>query len=146
MQDRFVMFTTLIGNISRSIFRMKSELMSEFDLKSSHVSCLYYLHHGMAKSSAELCRVCDEDKANISRAVKELEERGMIVRQRDSRGRRSGRLAITDDGHEIAIFITEQIDNILAVLDGAATDEERRIMYKALSGISTRLCALCDET
>ena len=146
MQDRFVMFTTLIGNISRSIFRMKSELMSEFDLKSSHVSCLYYLHHGMAKSSAELCRVCDEDKANISRAVKELEERGMIVRQRDSRGRRSGRLAITDDGREIAIFITEQIENILAVLDDAATDEERRIMYKALSGISTRLCALCDET
>ena len=72
MQDRFVMFTTLIGNISRSIFRMKSELMSEFDLKSSHVSCLYYLHHGMAKSSAELCRVCDEDKANISRAVKSV--------------------------------------------------------------------------
>lgn len=145
MQERFVMFTTLIANISRSIFRMKSEVMSEFDLRSSHVSCLYYLHHGMAKSSAELCRVCDEDKANVSRAVKELEERGMIVRQRDSRGRRSGRLAITDEGREIAIFITEQIENILAVLDGAATEEERRIMYKALSGISTRLSALCDD-
>ena len=146
MQDRFVMFTTLIGNISRSIFRMKSELMSEFDLKSSHVSCLYYLHHGMAKSSAELCRVCDEDKANISRAVKELEERGMIVRQRDSRGRRSGRLAITDDGREIAIFITEQIDNILDVLDDVATDDERNAMYKALTGISNRLSALCTDT
>ena len=146
MQDRFVMFTTLIGNISRSIFRMKSELMSEFDLKSSHVSCLYYLHHGMAKSSAELCRVCDEDKANISRAVKELEERGMIVRQRDSRGRRSGRLAITDDGREIAIFITEQIDNILDVLDDVATDDERNAMYKALTGISNRLSALCADT
>ena len=68
-----------------------------------------------------------------------------IVRQRDSRGRRSGRLAITDEGREIAIFITEQIDNILDVLDDVATDEERNVMYKALNGISTRLSALCDD-
>lgn len=145
MNDRFVMFTTLIANISRSIFRMKSEFMSEFNLKSSHVSCIYYIHHGLARSASELCRVCDEDKANISRAIKELEERGMISRVRDSRGRRSGRLAITDDGREVAIFITEQIDNIFAILDDAVTEEERAVMYKALSNISSGLSAICDE-
>ena len=43
MEERFEAFTVLISRISRSIRRIKSEEMAEFQLKGPHVSCLYYL-------------------------------------------------------------------------------------------------------
>ena len=43
MEERFGTFTILISKISRSIKRIKSEEMAEFQLKGPHVSCLYYL-------------------------------------------------------------------------------------------------------
>ena len=43
MEERFETFTILIARISRSIKRIKSEEMADFELKGPHVSCLYYL-------------------------------------------------------------------------------------------------------
>ena len=43
MEERYKSFTVLISGISRSIRRIKTEEMAEFNLKSPHVSCLYYL-------------------------------------------------------------------------------------------------------
>ena len=44
MQDRFETFTVLIDKVKRCIRRIKTEEMSEYNLKSPHVSCLYYLY------------------------------------------------------------------------------------------------------
>ena len=43
MIERFETFTVLITKISRSIRKIKTEEMAKFNLKSPHVSCLYYL-------------------------------------------------------------------------------------------------------
>ena len=42
MLDRFKTFTLLITNINRSIRKIKTEEMAEYNLKSIHISCLYY--------------------------------------------------------------------------------------------------------
>ena len=70
MEERFQVFTVLIAGINRSILRIKTEEMSEFNLRSSHVSCLYYLYKKESLTAREICNLCGEDKANISRAVK----------------------------------------------------------------------------
>ena len=44
MENRFKLFTILNSRINRCIRKIKTEEMSEFNLKSTHVSCLYYLH------------------------------------------------------------------------------------------------------
>ena len=41
--ERFQTFTVLITSINRSIHKIKTEEMAEFNLKSAHVNCLYYL-------------------------------------------------------------------------------------------------------
>ena len=43
MDERFQKFTLLLTAVGRSIHRIKTEEMARFNLKSSHVSCLYYL-------------------------------------------------------------------------------------------------------
>ena len=55
MEERFQAFTVLITGISRSIHRIKTEEMSEFELRSSHVSCLYYLFKENELTAKELC-------------------------------------------------------------------------------------------
>ena len=43
MEKRFQKFTVLITKINRNIKRIKTEEMDKYNLKSPHVSCLYYL-------------------------------------------------------------------------------------------------------
>ena len=69
MENRFETFTVLISSISRSIRRLKTEETAEFNLKSPHVSCLYYLLKHGNMTATELCELCDEDKAAISRSI-----------------------------------------------------------------------------
>ena len=74
MMERFETFTLLISQISRSIRKIKTEEMAEFKLKSPHVSCLYYLYKEKTLTAKELCDICDEDKAAISRSLLYLEK------------------------------------------------------------------------
>ncbi|MBQ7849394.1 MAG: MarR family transcriptional regulator, partial [Clostridia bacterium] len=78
MDNRFETFTVLLNRISRSIRRIKLQEMSEYGLRSSHTSCLYYLYAESGLTAAELCERCEEDKATISRALEYLENNGYL--------------------------------------------------------------------
>ena len=54
--------------------------MTEFGLKGTHVMCLFFLHHTPeGLTAAQLCQLCAEDKAAISRTIATLKEKGYIV-------------------------------------------------------------------
>lgn len=78
MKERFETFTVLISKINRNIRKMKNQEMAEHDLRSTHGSCLYYLHSADSMTATELCERCEEDKATISRAVNHLEKNGFV--------------------------------------------------------------------
>ena len=81
MEDRYKLFTQLINKITRNIRKIKTAEMAEFDLKSSHISCLYYLQKGQGMSAHNLCEVCDEDKSAISKSLEQLENAGLVTRR-----------------------------------------------------------------
>ena len=66
MKERFETFTVLIAKISRNIRKIKLQEMQEYNLKNSHISCLYYLYVSNGLTATELCERCEEDKATIS--------------------------------------------------------------------------------
>ena len=76
MTERYETFTSLIARISRNIRKIKNQEMADYDLRSVHISCLYYLHLQEGLCAAELCEKCDEDKATISRCLDYLEQKG----------------------------------------------------------------------
>ena len=102
MQDRFKTFTVLVDKIKRSIRKIKTEEMAEFDLKSPHVSCLYYLYKSKPLTSKELSEICEEDKAAVSRSIEYLEENGYLVCVNRTRKRYKAPLALTEKGIEVA--------------------------------------------
>lgn len=145
MQERFSSFTLLIAKIGRQIRRIKSEEMAEFDLKSSHVSCLYYLYTQGAMTPAELCELCDEDKAAISRSLEHLERNGYLESRPAAPKRYRAPLRLSESGRVAAAHITEKIDGVLALVGRDMSDEERSALYAGLRLVSRDLQAICDR-
>ena len=144
MEERFETFTVLIGQISRSIYKLKTMEMAGYDLRSSHVSCLYYLYKMKSLTAKELCDICAEDKANISRAVKYLEENGYLRCESKRVKRYQSPLILTEKGEEIGERIAFKIDRILSRAGDGVSEEDRRIMYRSLAVIRENLSKLCE--
>ena len=152
MNNRFETFTLLITSISRSIRRIKTETMARYELKSPHVSCLYYLYKQPGMTAAELCEVCEEDKAAVSRSILFLEQKNYLIREfsADKGGRIGAKhyrapLTLTEEGRRIAGEIAVKVDRILETVGGGVSEEERVIMYTALERINRNLRGLCEE-
>ncbi len=144
MEERFHTFTTLIANITRCIHKIKSEEMAEYDLKSSHLSCLYYLYKTKSMTAKELCDMCGEDKANISRAIKYLEGKGYLTCRSKTEKRYQAPIDLTDLGKRVGERIAKRIDAILDRIGAGMNEEQRAVMYRALRVISGNLQEMCD--
>lgn len=145
MQNRFETFTLLISGINRAIQKIKTEEMAGFNLKSSHVSCLYYLYKENSLTARDLCEICGEDKANISRSIKYLESNGYLVCESAVQKRYLNALKLTEKGMEIGKALAEKVDGILDSASIGITDAERESMYHSLSVIKENLNKICDE-
>lgn len=144
MQERFNTFTVLIAKLGRIIRRIKTEEMQEFDLKSTHVSCLYHLYLHGALTSKQLSDECGEDKAAVSRSLEYLEKNGYIYTVKDATKRYKCPLELTDKGMEVALRISKKIDGYLSIANQGISEADRTVMYKTLLTISDNLESACD--
>ena len=144
MQERFQTFTILIARLNRCIRKIKTEEMAELNLKSPHVSCLYYLYKADSLTSKELCDICEEDKANISRSIEFLEKNGYIVSRSKTEKRYKSPLVLTEKGRETGAHIVRKIDAVLESVSEGVPEDQREIMYRNLSVICDNLQKICD--
>ena len=144
MKDRFEAFVTGVTVCYKYIQRIKALEMTELGLKGTHVTCLFYLNnHPEGLTAAQLCQMCAEDKASISRTVADLRSRGYIA---PCEKQYRAPLQLTKEGQQAAKQMESLIDRwVLSGGDGL-TDEQRDSFYKTLSMIGENLrCRLEDE-
>lgn len=139
MAERFETFTVLINRISRNIRKIKNREMAEYDLRSAHISCLYYLYTGEHMTATDLCEKCEEDKATISRAVEFLEKNGYIICESRGAKRYRSELLLTEKGRMAGEKIAGKIADVLDEVSAGITDEERKMFYRSLQLISENL-------
>ena len=139
MQERFETFTVLINRISRNIRKIKNQEMAEYNLRSAHVSCLYYIYTLKGATATDLCERCEEDKATISRAIDYLDTNGYITREVESVRRYKSLLLLTEKGLEVGKKIANKIDEVLDEISDGLTEKERVDFYRSLSIISNSL-------
>lgn len=146
MTQRFEIFTGAISQIYRCIQKLKTAEMTELGLKGGHVSCLFQLNrHPEGLTAAELCTLCDEDKAAVSRTVADLEERGLVVRRSAAGRRYRSPLTLTEAGREAADRVDRSIRRIVDQAGGSLTEAQRNEFYRALLLISSNLQQLCGK-
>ena len=142
MEERFETFTVLINRISRNIRKIKNQEMAEYQLRSAHISCLYYLYSEDGLTATDLCERCEEDKATISRALDYLETKGFIMCESKSAKRYKSPLMLTAKGNEGGKKIADKINGVLDAISDGLTEEERVAFYRSLSIISESLEAV----
>lgn len=139
MNDRFETFTTLITRISRNIRKIKNQEMADYELRSCHVSCLYYLYACGELTATDLCERCEDDKATISRALEFLEQKGYIACRSGTTKRYKNPLVLTEKGVQAGETISTKIDAVLTTLNQRLSEEERATFYRCLAIISDSL-------
>ena len=139
MQERFETFTVLINRISRNIRKIKNQEMAEYNLRSAHVSCLYYLYVNPGSTATDLCERCEEDKATISRALDYLETHDFLTCESKNTKRYKSSLILTEKGNEVGEKIADKIIGVLDAVSDGLTEAERIAFYRSLAIISDSL-------
>lgn len=145
MEERYQAFTVLVSNLNRCIYKIKTEEMAEYNLKSSHVSCIYYIYKFGSLTPKLLCDLSGEDKANISRALNYLEKNGYLIIGNKSDKKYQKPIELTYTGYKVGKHLSDKIKEILNYASDGLSIENRNIMYQGLNLINERLTKLCDE-
>ena len=145
MKERFETFTVLINRINRNIRKIKNAKMAEYDLRSVHISCLYYLYTIEGLTATDLCERCEEDKATISRALDYLEKNGYLVCKSTAAKKYKSTFILTEKGREVGEKISDKIANVLDEVSDDLSEDERVRFYRSLSLISERLDAIVQQ-
>lgn len=139
MKQRFATFTVLINKISRNIRKIKNSEMAEYNLRSAHISCIYHLYSSEGLTATDLCELCAEDKATISRALVYLETNGYLTSRPKNAKRYKSPLVLTPKGKEAGKNIAAKIDGVLDEISDGLTEKEREDFYRSLFIISDSL-------
>ena len=140
MLNRFGAFVSGITACYKYIQRIKSMEMTELGLKGTHVMCLFHLNrHGEGLTAAQLCQLCAEDKAAISRTLADLEGKGYLHTQESAGKKYRAMLHLSPEGEAVAGRIDHLIEGWVCAGGDGLTDEERDAFYKALEHIALNL-------
>ncbi len=138
MIERFELFTTTITQIYKNLQRIKMLEMTEFNLKGTHVMCLFELNRNKeGLTITQLSSLCEEDKAATSRTISELAKQNLVTS--DTKKKYRAPIVLTAKGQVTANRIDEMVSNAVIAGGHGLTDEERDIFYKTLTHISENL-------
>lgn len=141
MIKRFDTFVRGITICYKSIQKIKLIEMTEFGLKGTHTMCIFYLNHNSeGLTASQLCSLCSEDKAAISRSLSELTEKKFIYTENtENKKKYRAVIRLTDSGKEVAKKVDELVAQWVEAGGEGLTDDERNTFYYALNVISENL-------
>ena len=144
MHSRFEQFSLVISSIYGSIQKIERDEMVRCGLKGAYAQYLTILNHfADGITAAELCELCDRDKAAVSRAIADMEQKGLLIREGGTAYR--ARLRLTDAGKDAAEFVCRRGQTAVELAGGALSEEARQSLYTSLALISDRLQTLCKQ-
>ncbi len=141
MVDRFEQFTAMISAGHRFVQKIAREEMEQQGLKGAFAQYLLAISHFPAGlTAAELCEVCDRDKAAVSRILSEMERKGLVCRT-DSSYR--AKITLTPQGQQAVQFVQRRATVAVELVGRDLSGPDRQTFYAALDKITANLEALC---
>lgn len=144
-RDRFEDFSNLIGSAMKSLQKIKNHGMEPYGLGSTHTLCLKRLNaapNGLTRK--ELSLECEIDKAQISRLIGELSEKG-YVRDKSEKACYRNKIILTESGKQVAEEVELKVRKVLKYVSGEIQTEQIDSMYKTLEIICDNLKKAAEE-
>ena len=139
MVGRVEIFTLGLSEIA-------SDELKPFGLKGTYVIFLIALYkHPEGLTSANLSEMCNRDKAEVSRAIKALEEKGFILRENVTVNGYRAKITLTDEGYNTTQAIRERVKLVVEKGGEGLSAEQRENFYTALEAISHNLKKISKE-
>ena len=146
MIRRFVEFSGAIACIHRQIQKIERAEMARYGLKGPHVQCMLALERNPeGVTAAQLCEICDKDKAAISRTVAELVEAGLVVRCGTGSKRYRVQLKLTEQGSCIAREVMHLTAKAVERAGIGLSDADRMMIYRVIALIANNIQQLSAD-
>ena len=134
MISRFEQFSFTISTLYRCIQKIEREEMDRYGLRGVYAQYLVALQrHPEGLTAAQLCDICDLDKAAVSRVVAEMEKRSLLSRNH-----------VSTTGYR-ADYVSRRAQQAVEAAGCDLTDADRQILYTALASISVQLQKISRE-
>lgn len=146
MVGRFEQFYSAIASINRSIIRIERVEMAKFGLKGPHATCILAMaRYPEGITAAQLCEICEKDKAAVSRTIAELEQAGMVQRSDPDGKRYRSQLKLTEKGSQVANSVNTLVYQAVTQASEGYSPEERQTFVNVLGMIAGNLQTICRE-
>lgn len=121
-----------ISLLSRLILKETTQSISKLNLSTIEYSYIMILFDKEISSQEELTKAAMVDKAQTTRAIQRLLERGLIHKQKDSTDKRVYNISLTQKGLQLVPKIREEIVSFETKLNQGLTYQEQKQMKKYL--------------
>ena len=146
MLDRFEKFSLAIAEINRCWHKLAGEELSKYSLKTSHGTYLLTLYRNPEGLTApKLAELCDRAKADVSRMLSILEDKGLVTKDGIGSNRYRGFLRLTPEGQTVAEELSRRAELAVEQAGEGLTERERIIFYSALDTITKNLRRISQE-
>lgn len=146
MLNRFSRFSLAIAEIDRCWHKLAAEEMAKYGLNSPHAVYLTTLS-GFKEgiTAARLGELCSKNKADVSRMVGILEQKGLVRKEAVGGNLYRARLLLTEEGRQAAEHVQQRAALAVELAGSGMTEEEREVFYRCLERITANLQELSRE-
>lgn len=140
MLDRFARFSLAISEIDRCWHKLAAEEMAKYDLNSAHavyLNVLYQYDEGI--TAAKLGQLCGKNKADVSRMVSILEQKGLVRKEGVGGNLYRAKLLLTEEGRQAAQHVRQRAAVAVELAGAGLSDADRDIFYRSLDIITANL-------
>ena len=145
--ERFESFTTAVTKAYKCIQKIKLIETERMGLKANHVMYMHYLgKNPEGLTATELCKLCIEDKAAVSRTILDLTNKGFVKPvEPDSNRKYRTKIMLTDEGININKKFKESIAIAVNKASKNLNDLDRENFYRVFFDIIDNLEMICES-
>lgn len=140
--NRFEIFSTSVGQLVKAVTALKSRKMAKYGLKGTGALCLcQILESDSGLTATELCRRGEIDKAQVSRCMNELTEKGLVYLEEQDGRKYKQKYRLTPYGEMVAHDVQRTAELLQNAVRKGISEEELEAFYRTLY----KLCDNFDE-
>lgn len=146
MVERFEKFSTLVSAINKYVQKIEADEMIRMGLKGSFAQYLVAMNrYPEGITSTMLCEVCDKDKGAVSRAIAEMQEKGLVNEKGLLGTRYRAKHTLTEEGKRVADYVTRRAVKAVSMANIGLSEEDRCTFYRVLELYYTNLKVVCEN-
>ncbi len=141
MIERFEHFTYATNEINKFMRKLTADEMKKHGLKAPHAIYFTVLASNAETglTATQLCELSGRDKADVSRMLALMEEKGLVIKRGTHQNLYNGVFSLTENGLRIAARVKQRAARAVEIAGKDLTEDARQSFYDSLDSIVANL-------